>query len=62
VLDDAWVQQRLEPGKLLAVCEDDRGDVRPLRRPKRSSSAPFTSGSSSISWWTISSLEIVAAP
>jgi hypothetical protein len=30
--------------------------------PKRSSSAPSTSGSSSINWWTISSLEIVAAP
>src|SRR5512132_2251816 len=30
--------------------------------PKRSSSAPLTSGSSSISSWTISSLESVAAP
>jgi len=35
-----------------------------LRRvvPKRESSAFRTSGSSSISSWTISSLEIVAAP
>jgi hypothetical protein len=35
-----------------------------LRRvvPNRSSSAAWTSGSSSISSWTISSLEIVAAP